>query len=90
MPVKYLFYTLARVAKWKCIQRKYNCKKKGIVHATAFLPTLAAKKAIWKQKELDDIAIALAHFIFRDGPIEDIHAGPNSKLTNEETSYQSR
>lgn len=34
--------------------------------------------------DINRTAVALVHEIFRNGPVEDIHASPNSKLTDED------
>lgn len=34
-----------------------------------------SKELVWDTNKIDRIAISLAHFIFRNGPVEDMHAG---------------
>lgn len=41
------------------------------------------KENILKKENLDLIARAITHFAFRNGPVEDMHADPNSKLSEE-------
>lgn len=39
---------------------------------------------IMKKYSLEDISIALAHYCFRNGPVEDMHADPNSQLSQDD------
>ena len=42
------------------------------------------KKEIWQPELIDKIAKSLTHFIFRNGPVEKIHAGPDSRLSDQD------
>jgi hypothetical protein len=43
-----------------------------------------AKQAIWDTKNIDKIAKAITHYIFRNGPVEDMHADPDSQLSDKD------
>lgn len=42
------------------------------------------KDKVFTKENLRKMAIALTHFAFRKGPIEDMHAAPNNQLSNDD------
>lgn len=42
-----------------------------------------AKNDLFKEENLSQIAIAITHFAFRNGPVEDMHASSNNQLSDE-------
>ena len=57
-----------------------NLTKEAILSNEALQTT--AKELFFK--DISRTSIALVHDIFRNGPVEDIHAGPDSKLSDKE------
>lgn len=42
------------------------------------------KNTVFTEENLSKVAIAITHFVFRNGPVEAMHAHPNSQLSNED------
>ena len=53
------------------------CKSESALEAN-----IARKEVVFNKNNIDTISKALTHFVFRNGPIEDMHAVPNSKLND--------
>jgi hypothetical protein len=51
---------------------------------SALKENLAHKDEVFNKDNIDIISKAITHFVFRNGPIEDMHADQNSKLTDDD------
>lgn len=88
---------LAELYGVKLSQITYKRKKQGITIRTSAIDNMLrgtteesrtlnmkCRKDILKKENLDLIARAVTHFAFRNGPVEDMHADPNSQLSEED------
>jgi hypothetical protein len=90
-------YQISQLFNAKESQITYRRRKHGITIKNSVLDDLLMAKTD-KSKKINDkykeqlmnidnlsmISKAITHFAFRNGPIEDMHAGPNSQLSQED------
>ena len=70
------------------LRKKYNVTTKRVGQHVRETANEKSKARLMSPESADALAIALSHYIYRDGPIEDYHA--DGKLSNDEMMAQNK